>query len=90
VQRDGVEMKELERARTFLRASRIKELQSPLTRASYLAQYEMFDGKPELITSELDDFLAVTPEQIQAFAKKYLVPEKMAVLEIKPTPKEKK
>ena len=90
IQKEGVDLKELERARTFLRASRIKDLQSTLTRASLLAQYEMFDGKPELITSELDTFLAVTPEQIQAVVKKYLVPEKRVVLEIVPAPKEKK
>src|SRR5438094_445890 len=90
VQRDGVDPKELERARTFLRAQRIKELQNSLTRATYLAQFEMLDGKPELITSELDAFLAVTPEQIQGMAKKYLVPEKRVVLEIQPSPKEKK
>jgi zinc protease len=86
VQRDGVDMKELERARTFLRASRIKELQSSLTRAQLLAQYEMFDGNPELITAELDAFLSVTPAQIQAMVKKYLVPEKRVVLEIVPAP----
>ena len=90
IQNEGVDGKELERARTFLRASRIKELQSTLTRATLLAQYEMFDGKPELITSELDTFLAVTPEQIQAVVKKYLVPERRMVLEIVPAPKEKK
>ena len=90
LQNEGVDLKELERARTLLRVSRIKELQSTLTRATLLAQYEMFDGKPELITSELDTFLAVTPEQIQAVVKKYLVPEKRTVLEIVPAPKEKK
>jgi predicted Zn-dependent peptidase len=90
IQNEGVDIKELERARTFLRASRIKELQSTLTRATLLAQYEMFDGKPELITSELDTFLAVTPEQIQAVAKRYLVPERRMALEIVPAPKEKK
>jgi zinc protease len=90
IQKDGVDSKELERVRTFLRAARIKDLQSTSTRATLLAQYEMFDGKPELITSELDAFLAVTPEQIQAVVKKYLVPEKRVVLEIVPAPKEKK
>jgi hypothetical protein len=30
--------------------------------------------------------LAVTPAQIQAAAKKYLVPEKRAMLEIQPAP----
>jgi zinc protease len=92
IQNEGVSMKELERARTFLRAQRITELQSSLTRARLLAQYEMFDGKPELITTELDTFLSVTSEQIQSMAKKYFVPEKRAVLEIvpAPAPKEKK
>ena len=90
IQKDGVDLKELERVRTFLRAARIKDLQSTLTRATLLAQYEMFDGNPGLITSELDNFLAVTPEQIQAAAKKYLVPEKRVVLEIVPAPQEKK
>jgi predicted Zn-dependent peptidase len=90
IQKDGVDPKELERVRTFLRAARIKDLQSTLTRATLLAQYEMFDGKPELITSELDDFLAVTPEQIQAVARKYLVPERRVVLSIVPAPQEKK
>ena len=90
IQNEGVDIKELERARTFLRATRIKDLQSALTRATLLAQYEMFDGNPELIVSELDTFLAVTPEEIQAVAKKYLVPEKRIVLEIVPAPKETK
>ena len=90
IQKDGVDPKELERARTFLRASRIKELQSTFTRARLLAQYEMFDSNPGLITSELDTFLAVTPAQIQDVVKRYLVPEKRVVLEIQPAPKEKK
>jgi predicted Zn-dependent peptidase len=90
IQKDGVDKKELERARTTLRAERIRELQSSLTRARLLAQYEMFDGNPELMTSELDTLLAVTPEQIQAAVKKYFVPEKRVTLEIQPAPKEKK
>ena len=87
IQNEGVEAKELERARTFLRAQRIKELQSSLTRARLLTQYEVLDGNPGLITSELDGFLAVTGEQIQATMKKYLVPEKRITLDIVPAPK---
>jgi zinc protease len=83
---------ELDRARTFLRAGRIKELQNTLNRAQLLAQYEMFDGNPALVNTELDGFLAVTPEQIQAAVRKYMVPEKRVTLEIvpAPAPKEKK
>jgi len=90
IQKEGVDPKELERARTTLRSSRIKELQSTFARARLLAQYEMLDGNPRLITSELDTYLAVTPAQIQDVVKRYLVPEKRVVMDIQPAPKEKK
>jgi len=84
IQNDGVGTKELERARTLLRSERITSLQSSLHRAQMLGQYELLDGKPELINTELENFLAVTPAQIQAVAKKYLTPERSTVLEILP------
>lgn len=86
IQNHGVEQNELDRARTFLRSHRISEMQSSLTRAKHLAIYEVLDGKPELINSELDAFLAVTPAQIQAAAKKYLTVDRRAVLDIVPAP----
>ena len=46
----------------------------------------LFDGKAELINTELDPMLAVTPAQIQAAAKKYLTPERRIVLNIVPAP----
>jgi zinc protease len=77
---------ELERIKTQLRASRLKELQSSLSRAKTLAQYTVTDGNPELINTELDATLNVTAAQIQAAAKKYLTPERRSVLEIQPAP----
>ena len=86
IQNDGVEQKELDRARTLLRSERITGLQSSLTRAKQLAIYEVLDGKPELINSELESFLAITPAQIQAAAKKYLAADRRTVLDIVPAP----
>jgi zinc protease len=83
----GVDTAELERARTQLRASRIKELQSSLRRATLLAQYEMFDGRPDWITEELDKLMSVTPAEIQSAAKKYLTAGSRSVLEIALAPK---
>ena len=57
-----------------------------MSRARALAQYEIADGKPELINTELDAMLAVTPEQIQAAAKKYFTTDKRVILEIQPAP----
>ena len=86
LQNAPLDPKEFERVKTQLRANRIKELQSSLGRARSLAQYELADGNPSLINTELDAMLAVTPAQIQAVAKKYLTPDKRAILEIVPAP----
>ncbi len=86
LQTTPVDAKELERVKTMIRADAIKSLQGSLSRARMLAQYAVTDGNPELINTELDAKLAVTPAQIQAAAKKYLTPDKRAVLEIVPAP----
>jgi zinc protease len=86
LQNTPVGAKELERVKTQIRADRIQGLQSSLSRARTLAQYQLADGNPALINTELDALLAVTPAQIQAAAKKYLTPERRAVLEIVPAP----
>jgi zinc protease len=86
LQNEPMNAKDLERVKTTMRAARIKELQSSMSRARELAQYTLADGKPELINTELEAMLAVTPAQIQAAAKKYLTPDRRAVLEIDPAP----
>ena len=86
LQNTPVDAKELERVKTQLRANRVQGMQDSLSRARMLAQYEVTDGRAELINTELDAMLAVTPAQIQAAAKKYFVPGKRAVLEIQPAP----
>jgi predicted Zn-dependent peptidase len=77
---------ELERIKTQLRATRIRDLQSSLTRARTLAQYTIADGNPGLINTELDAMTAVTAAQVQAAAKKYFVADKRSVLAIQPAP----
>ena len=74
--------------RTYLRSSRIRQIQSSHNRAALLGKYEILDGKPEYINIELNDFLAVTPAQIQAVAQKYIDPKKRTVLEIAPAPEQ--
>jgi len=86
IQKDGVDPKELERARTLLRSDQITSLQSSLHRAQLLGRYEILDGKPELINTNLDNFLAVTSAEIQSVARNYLTPERRTVLQILPAP----
>ena len=86
LQTTPVDEKELERVKAQFRASRVRGLQSSLGRAQALGQYAIFDGDPRIINTELDAQLAVTPAQIQAAAKKYLTPDRRAVMEIQPAP----
>jgi predicted Zn-dependent peptidase len=46
----------------------------------YLACFTLFDGDPGLINTVLDGFLAVTPEQIQDVARRYLVRTQRAIV----------
>jgi zinc protease len=89
IQNAPIEAKELDRIKTQLRANRVRGLQGSLERAKAIAQYTVADGNPALINTEMDTMLAVTPAQIQAAAKKYLTPDRRAVLSIQPAPQQK-
>src|SRR5262249_2860810 len=80
---------ELKRVKTSFRASRLRGfsmfgLESMLGRAIQIADYTVFQNNPNLINTEMDRYMAVTPEQIQAVARKYFTPENRTVVEIKP------
>ena len=51
----------------------------------YLACFALFDNDPHRVNTILDGFLSVTPEDSQAVARKYLVPENRAVLLRRPS-----
>ncbi len=89
IAREGVPRRELGRARAFLRSSRVRQLQSSRNRAAALGQYELLDGHPDYLNSEIEVFLAVTPEEVRQAARRWLAPERRTVLEIVPDkPKE--
>jgi zinc protease len=53
----------------------------------YLASFTLFDGDPDRVNTVLDQFLAVTSADVQAVARKLLVPQNRAVLVRKPVAK---
>ena len=69
VQKDGVDAKELDRVKTFFRAARDRAAAELPGARRLLGQYELLDGNPDLINTEMASFLAVTPDQIQAAAQ---------------------
>jgi len=52
-----------------------------------LACFTLFDGDPQLVNAILDGFLAVTKEQVQDAARKYLQPQNRAIVFRKPIAK---
>jgi len=75
---------ELNRVKTVIRAARMRELQTTMTRAKLLGLYELFDSRAEWIKLDLDELEGVTPARIQMAARKYLTPNRRMVMQIVP------
>jgi len=54
----------------------------------YLACFTLFDNDPQLVNTILGGFLAVTPQQVQDAARKYLVSRNRAILLRRPAAKQ--
>jgi zinc protease len=87
VQEKGISADELEQLKTKWKSDYYAMLEGG--RGGYmpkfglmhlLACFSLFDGEPQLVNTILDGFLQVTPEQVQAVAKKYLRKENRAIV----------
>ena len=61
--------------------------QSSMTRAQQIAEYALYDGDPELINTDLDELLSVTPDQIRGAVQAFLNTDNRALLDIIPAGK---
>lgn len=86
VQSERVDPEELERIRTQLIAGKVYEKDSVFYQAMQLGQLETVGLGWELAERYVDKLAAVTPEQIQAVAKKYLIPDRLTVAVLDPQP----
>jgi zinc protease len=90
VQQNGVTAEEVERAKRNLIAGRMRELERIGGfggRADLLDAYQTYLGDPGYLPRDLARYRAVTPEAVQAFARKYLVPDKRIELDVVPARK---
>ena len=69
------------------RSDQVVQSQTALGRASALLRAAVLDGDPAAADGELEKFMAVTPEQVQAAAAKYLIPSSANVFELQPGPR---
>ena len=80
---------ELQKAKNSTRRGIVTNLQSSLSRAINLSQYAIYYNDPGLINTRLDKVNAVTKEDVQRVANKYLRDTNRTVVITMPKPKAK-
>ena len=63
---------ELQKAKNATRRNLVNALQSSLSRATRIGQYTVYYNEPNLINTRIDKVDAVTKEDVQRVANKYL------------------
>lgn len=85
---EPVGAEELARIRNQLVAAKVYQLDSVFYQGMEIGKLETLGLGWQLIDEYLDRLAAITPEQIQAVARKYLVPENLTVAVLVPQPLE--
>jgi zinc protease len=80
---------ELQKAKNTTRRNLINGLQSSISRAITIGQYTVYYNDPNLINTRLDKVAAVTKEDVQRVANKYLVDTNRTVVITMPKAKAK-
>jgi predicted Zn-dependent peptidase len=79
---NGPSAEEMQKIRNQLVNDSVRARQSSLMRAQQISEYTLYDGDPEIINTELEEFLAITGEQIKNAVSKYLNTENRALLDV--------
>ncbi|NCX93570.1 MAG: insulinase family protein [Gammaproteobacteria bacterium] len=85
IKRNPVSASDLNRVKREIYANRIYELDDPQNVAYQLGLLDSVGLSYQLVNSYLDSINQITPEQLQAVAKQYLVPQNMTVAVLKPS-----
>jgi zinc protease len=75
---------EMEKLQNSLCNDVVRGRQSTMYRAQRLAEYALYDDDPTLFDSELEQYLAITPEQIRSAVERFLDVDNRVVLDIVP------
>ena len=78
----GPSSEEMQKLQNQLINDVTRSRQSSMARAQQIAEYALYDGEPNLINTELETLLAITPEQIRESVGKYLNTENRALLDV--------
>ncbi|MEP6706335.1 MAG: pitrilysin family protein [Pyrinomonadaceae bacterium] len=87
LQKEGIADWELEKAKNNTRRGFINNMQSSLSRAINMGVWTVYYNDPNLINTRLDKVSAVTKDDVQRVANKYLTPANRTVVVTMPKPK---
>ena len=76
----GVSREELDRAIALVETGLVVSMQAAGDRAEKLSLFATYFGNPALVNEQVDRYRAVTPERVDAFARKYLGEDNRASL----------
>jgi predicted Zn-dependent peptidase len=83
---EGPTEAEMEKLRNSLCNDAVRGRQSTMYRAQRLAEFALYDSDPHLVDSELDQYLAVTADDIKNATARYVNVDNRVVLDIIPAP----
>jgi predicted Zn-dependent peptidase len=78
---------EMQKLQNQLINDAVRTRQSAMSRAQQLAEFALYDGDAALINTELEELLAITPDQIRSAASEYLNTANRALLDVVPAGK---
>jgi len=81
---DGPTADEMQKLHNQLINDAVRMRQSSQSRAQQIAEFALYDGDPTLINNELEQLLAIIPDQIRAAVNEYLNNENRALLDVVP------
>ncbi|MGA9525438.1 MAG: pitrilysin family protein [Myxococcaceae bacterium] len=84
VREKGVTADEVTRSRNRIETGFVSGLQSVAGLADRLQAYNHYLGKPDWFAQDLARYEAVTPEEVQSFAREYLKPDRRVVVHAVP------
>lgn len=86
IAKNGVNAQELERVKNRVRAALIFGVESNLSRAMQLGEFELYWGDAGLFVKEIEFYNRVTSDDIRQAAQKYLIEKNRTVLDVEPPP----
>lgn len=75
---------EMQKLHNQLLNDSVRLRQSSMARAQQIAEYALYDGDPNLINTELEELLAIRPDEIRKAVSEYLNTENRSLLDVVP------